>query len=120
MIDPKEILSACMEAHKFGQDSSTSMADPFMSGIPDLSVASSSNASNVIGNVQEIGNKMLGHMSNIKSTIDRQLAAHQDAQQRQQSYDFNVDMSDLRPTNSVGFPQEMPSNFFAPFRTGTK
>ncbi|WP_179404203.1 DUF6277 family protein [Burkholderia guangdongensis] len=118
MIDPKEILSACMDAHEFGQNAGSSMAKPFMSAIPDLSVASSQNASNLIGHVQQVGGKMLDHMTNIKNSIDKQVAAHQDAQQRQKSYDFNVDMNDLRPTDAVGFPQEMPSNFFAPFKTG--
>ncbi|VWC16426.1 DUF6277 family protein [Burkholderia lata] len=117
MIDPTEILSACTSAHEVGQNASSSMAQPFMSGVPDMSVASSQNASNVIGNVQQIGSQMLGHMTNIKASVDKQVAAHQTAQQRQKSYDFNVNMNDLRPTNAAGFPQEMPSNFFAPFKT---
>lgn len=57
-------------------------------------------------------------MSSIKSAVDKQVMIHQDNQQRQKTYDFNVDMRDLRPTNAVGFPEEMPSIFFAPFRTG--
>ncbi|AOK29365.1 hypothetical protein WS67_12570 [Burkholderia singularis] len=117
MIDPKEIFSACSDSHAYGQNASSSMAEPFISSISDMSVASSSNASNLIGHVQQVGGKMLDHMSNIKSAVDRQVAAHQDAQQRQRTYDFNVNMNDLRPTVAVGFPQEMPSNFFAPFRT---
>ncbi|MCA8435389.1 DUF6277 family protein [Burkholderia seminalis] len=118
MIDPNEILSACSNAHEYGQNASSSMAQPFMSSVPDMSVASSQNASNLIGNVQQVGGKMLEHMSNIKASVDKQVAAHQDAQQRQKTYDFNVNMNDLRPTSGVGFPQEMPSNFFAPFKTG--
>ncbi|WP_323123570.1 DUF6277 family protein [Burkholderia alba] len=118
MIDPKEILSACTNAHEYGQSASSSMAQPFMNAVPDMSVASSQNASSLIGNVQQVGGKMLEQMSNIKASVDKQVAAHQDAQQRQKTYDFNVNMNDLRPTNAVGFPQEMPSNFFAPFKTG--
>ncbi|WDD90224.1 DUF6277 family protein (plasmid) [Burkholderia sp. FERM BP-3421] len=118
MIDPKVILAACTSAHEYGQSAGSSMAQPFMDSIPDMSVASSQNASNVIGGVHQIGGKMLDHMVNIKASVDKQVAAHQDAQQRQKTYDFNVNMNDLRPTNTVGFPQEMPSNFFAPFKTG--
>ncbi|MDN7671513.1 DUF6277 family protein [Burkholderia oklahomensis] len=118
MIDPKEIFSACSNAHQYGQDASGSMAQPFMNSIPDLSTASSSNASSLIGNVQQVGSKMLEHMSTIKSAVDKQVMIHQDNQQRQKTYDFNVDMRDLRPTNAVGFPEEMPSIFFSPFRTG--
>ena len=118
MIDPAEILAACKDAHTFGQNASSTMAEPFMNAIPDLSVASSSNASMMIGQVQQVGSKMLAHMENIKAAVDRQVAAHQDAQQRQKTWDFDVDMNDLRPTDAAGFPQEMPSNFFAPFKTG--
>ncbi|CAG9269902.1 hypothetical protein BCEP4_590007 [Burkholderia cepacia] len=89
-----------------------------MSSIQDMSVASTRNASNIIGNVQKIGAQMLEQMSNIKASVDKQVDAHQDAQQRQKTYDFNVNMNDLRPTNAVGFPEEMPSNFFSPFKTG--
>jgi predicted DNA-binding ribbon-helix-helix protein len=118
MLDPKEILAACSSAHEYGQNASGTMAQPFISSISDMSVASSSNASNLIGNVQQTGGKMLDHMSSIKASVDQQVAAHQDAQRRQKTYDFNVNMNDLRPTNSVGFPEEMPGNFFAPFKTG--
>ncbi|MBB5413875.1 hypothetical protein HDG34_007858 [Paraburkholderia sp. HC6.4b] len=118
MIDPKEILAACSNAHQYGQDASSSMAQPFLDSVPDMSTASSSNASNVIGGVQQIGAKMLEHMSTIKASVDKQVMMHQDKQQRQKTYDFNVDMRDLRPTTSVGFPEEMADSFFAPFGTG--
>ena len=118
MIDPKDILAACTNAHQFGQEASSAMAQPFISSVPDMSTASPSNASNVIGGVQQVGAQMLANMMTIKSAVDQQVMAHQDAQQRQKSYDFNADMRDLRPTNAVGFPGEMPSNFFAPFKTG--
>jgi len=118
MIDPKDILSACTNAHAYGQNAGSTMAQPFLNSVPNMSIASSQNASSMIGNVQQVGAQMLGHMSNIKSSVDQQVAAHQDAQQRQKSYDFNVNMNDLRPTTATGFPQEMPANFFAPFKTG--
>ncbi|WP_050462880.1 DUF6277 family protein [Herbaspirillum autotrophicum] len=118
MIDPKEIMAACNEMHGYGQSAGSSLSESFINAIPDMSVASTSNASNMIGTVQQVGNKMLEQMSNIKSSIDKQVAAHQDAQRRQKTYDFDVNMSDLTPTNAVGFPQELPENFFAPFKTG--
>lgn len=118
MIDPAAILAASTEAQQFGQSSGSSMAQPFISSIADMSVASSSNASNLIGNVQQIGSQMLSSMTKIKASIDSQVAAKQDAQQRQKTYDFNVDKADLRSTEAVGFPQETPSTFFAPFKTG--
>jgi hypothetical protein len=118
MIDPKEIFAACSDAHAYGQSAGGSMAQPFISSIPDLSTASSSNASNLIGNVQQVGGQMLNNMTKIKASIDSQVFTHQDAQQRQKTYDFKVNNPDLRPTDAVGFPQETPSVFFAPFKTG--
>jgi hypothetical protein len=82
-----------------------------------MSPASSSNVSNVIGGVQQVGSKMMDQMAAINASIQEQVMMHQDNQQRQKTYDFNVDMRDLRPTTSVGFPEEMASDFFAPFRT---
>lgn len=120
MLNPKDIINACNEAHTHGQNSSSTLAQPFLKAAPDMSIASSQNAMDTIGNIQGVGQKMLEQMSNLKDSIDKQLTAHQDQQMRQKSYDFKKDMSDLRPTTAVGFPQEMPSNFFAPFRTGLK
>ncbi|CAG9258744.1 hypothetical protein WK39_22240 [Burkholderia cepacia] len=117
MIDPKEILNACSNAHQYGQSAGSTMAQPFLDSIPTMSTASSSNASNVIDGVLQVGSKMMDHMSKIKASIDQQVMVHQDNQQRQKTYDFNVDMRDLRPTTSVGFPQEMASDFFKPYRT---
>lgn len=117
MIDPAAILAASTEAQQFGQSSGSSMAQPFLSSIADMSVASSSNASNLIGNVQQVGAQMLNSMTKIKASVDSQVAAKQDAQQRQKTYDFNVNKADLRPTDAAGFPQETPATFFAPFNT---
>jgi hypothetical protein len=120
MLDPKEIINACNEAHTYGQNAQGSLAQPFLNAAPDMSIASTQNAMDTINAVQGVGQKMLAQMSNLRDSIDKQLAAHQDAQTRQKSYDFSSDMSDLRPTTAVGFPREMPGNFFAPFRTGMK
>lgn len=117
MIDPKAILAASSAAQQFGQTAQQSMAAPFLSSIPDMNVASSSNASNIIAGVQQIGNQMLGHMTAIKNSVDGQVFSHQDAQRRQKTYDFKRDMSDLRPTDAQGFPEELGDAFFAPFRT---
>jgi len=117
MIDPKEILAASSAAQQFGQTSQQAMSAPFLASIPDMSVAAGSNASQVIGGVQQIGSQMLGHMTAIKNSVDAQVFSHQDAQRRQKTYDFKRDMSDLRPTDAQGFPEELGDQFFAPFRT---
>ncbi|WP_199225904.1 MULTISPECIES: DUF6277 family protein [Chromobacterium] len=115
MINPAEILKACSAAHQYGQSAGGSMAEPFMNSVPGMSTASGSNASNMIGNVQDVGRQMLDHMTAIKSAVDKQVAVHQDQQRRQKTYDFQPDMSDLRPSDAKGFPTEMPEAFFAPF-----
>lgn len=117
MIDPKEILAACSAAQNFGQSAQQSMMEPFMKSIPDMSVASSSNASQIIGGVMQVGQQMLKQMETIRQSVDSQLFAHQDAQRRQKTYDFKRDMSDLSPTDAAGFPEELGDEFFAPFRT---
>jgi hypothetical protein len=117
MIDPKEILAACINAQEYGQTSSGSMSQPFLDSIPGMSPASSGNAKNIMGNVQQTGMQMLNNMAAIQNSIDQQVMSHQANQQSQKSYDFNTDMRDLRPTESVGFPEEMSSDFFAKFRT---
>lgn len=115
MIDPKEMLAATTAAQKYGQDASASMAAPFLASVPDMSTASSQNASQMMFGVQDVGSKMLGNMSAIKDSVDSQLFIHQDKQRRQKSYDFQPDMSDLRPTDAQGFPKELANEFFAPF-----
>ncbi|WP_217806284.1 DUF6277 family protein [Chromobacterium haemolyticum] len=115
MINPAEILKACNAAHQYGQSAGGSMAEPFMNSVPGMNIASGSNASNMIGNVQDVGRQMLDHMTAIKSAVDKQVAVHQDQQRRQKTYDFQPDMSDLRPSDAKGFPTEMPEAFFAPF-----
>ncbi|KMN30916.1 hypothetical protein VI26_20525 [Chromobacterium sp. LK1] len=115
MIDPAEILKACNAAQQYGQNAGSKMAEPFLNAVPDMSIASGSNASNLIGNVQDVGRQMLDQMSAIKSAVDKQVAVHQDQQRRQKTYDFQPDMSDLRPSDAKGFPTEMPEAFFAPF-----
>ncbi|AUH53590.1 hypothetical protein CXB49_09520 [Chromobacterium sp. ATCC 53434] len=115
MINPAEILKACSAAHEYGQTAGSSVAAPFLSAVPTMSVASSSNVGNLIDGVQDVGTKMLGNMGAIKSAIDQQVAVHQDQQRRQKTYDFQPDMSDLRPSDAKGFPIEMPEAFFAPF-----
>ena len=116
MIDPKEILAASQAAQQFGQASHQAMAAPFLEAIPTLNVASSTNASEIIGHIQGVAGKMLGHMTTIRSSVDNQVFIHQDAQRRQKTYDFKTDMSDLRPTDAQGFPKELADPFFAPFR----
>lgn len=117
MIDPKDILAASSAAQQFGQTSQQSMMEPFLKSIPDMKVASSSNAGQIIGGVQQVGQQMLNQMTAIRKSVDDQLFSHQDAQRRQKTYDFKRDMSDLRPTDAQGFPEELGDEFFAPFRT---
>lgn len=115
MIDPKEMLAASSAAQQFGYNAGASMSAPFIEGAAGMSIDSSSNASSVIGGVQDIGAKMLAQMSDVKKSIDQQVFSHQDAQQRQKTYDFQPDMSDLRPSDARGFPSELANEFFAPF-----
>ncbi len=91
------------------------MAAPFLESVPNMNTASSQNASQMMFGVQDVGAKMLGNMTAIKDSIDRQVFVHQDKQRRQKSYDFQPDMSDLRPTDAQGFPKELADEFFAPF-----
>ncbi|WP_211470875.1 DUF6277 family protein [Collimonas humicola] len=118
MIDPKEILEATKSAQSFGQSASGKMSSSFTDGIASMHVASSQNVSNVLAGVQDIGQQMLGHMTAIKASVDEQVFSHQDKQQREKTYDFKPDMSDLRATDAQGFPQEMSDQFFAPFFGG--
>jgi hypothetical protein len=115
MINPKDILAASQAAHAMGQTSSASMSSPFMQSVPSMSVESGKNASQIMGGVQQAGAQMWQQMGNVKNSIDQQVFVHQDAQRRQQSYDFNPDMTDLRPTDAQGFPKELDNQFFAPF-----
>ncbi len=115
MIDPKEMLAASKAAHQYGHSASASMSAPFIESVPDMNAASSQNASQMMFGVQDIGAKMLGNMTAIKDSIDRQVFVHQDKQRRQKSYDFQPDMTDLRPTDAQGFPKELADEFFAPF-----
>lgn len=91
------------------------MRTPFISATPGMKVAWSTNASQIIGGVHSVGAQMLQQMVSIRSSVDQQLFSHQDAQRRQQSYDFKPDMSDLPPTDAKGFPKELDKQFFAPF-----
>jgi hypothetical protein len=114
-IDPSEILKGVQASQSYGSAASSDMSAPFNSSIPDMSTASSQNASKIIGGVQDIGRKMLDSMSSAKNSIDNQVMAHQDRQRRTQSYDFQPDLNDLRPTDAHGFPSELADEFFAPF-----
>jgi hypothetical protein len=115
MINPKEILAASMAAHAMGQTTSATMSSPFVQSVPSMSVDSAKNASQVMGGVQQVGAQMWQQMSAVKSSIDQQVFVHQDDQRRQKSYDFNPDMSDLRPSDAQGFPKELDNDFFSPF-----
>jgi hypothetical protein len=115
MINPAAILAASQDMMKFGQTHTSAMSEPFVASTPGMTIASSTNASQIIGGVQNVGLQMLQHMGNIRSSVDSQLFAHQDAQRRQKSYDFKPDMSDLRPSDAQGFPKELANEFFAPF-----
>jgi hypothetical protein len=115
MINPKDILAASNAAHAMGQTSAASMSAPFMQSVPGMTVAAGQNASQIMGGVQQVGAQMWQHMSKVKSSVEQQVFVHQDAQRRQQSYDFKPDMSDLRPTDAQGFPKELDNDFFSPF-----
>ena len=115
MINPKEILAASMAAHSMGHAASASMSTPFVESVPGMTVDSSKNASQIMGGVQQVGTHMWQQMSAMKNSIDQQVFVHQDTQRRQKSYDFNPDMSDLRPTDAQGFPKEFDNEFFTPF-----
>jgi hypothetical protein len=115
MINPKEILAASEASHAMGQTASASMSAPFMKAVPDMSIASGENASQVMGGVQQAGAQMWQLMSKAKNSIDQQVAVHQDKQRRQQTYDFSPDMTDLRPSDAKGFPKELEQDFFKPF-----
>ncbi len=115
MIDPKAILDATHAATQFGATAQAGMTGPFTAGIASMNVASTSNSSNVIGGIQQIGQQSLGHMMEIKSSVDSQLGVHQSKQRAQQSYDFNTDMNDLRPTDARGFPNELDMDFHKVF-----
>ncbi|MDP9044091.1 MAG: DUF6277 family protein [Pseudomonadota bacterium] len=117
MIDPKEILAASSAAQQFGQTSQQAMLAPFLEAIPSMTIASTTNASQIIGGIEQVGTQMLAQMTSIRKSVNEQLFSHQDAQRRQRSYDFKRDMSDLRPTDATGFPEELADQFFAPFRT---
>ena len=119
MFDPNEIILASQAAHSHGQSSRDAAAAGFMVNNPDMSVASAGNASNVIDAVHANGQAMLGSLAGVKSSIDRQVAAHQ-AQQTTPSAGHSPgavpDMNDLRPTDAQGFPKEDAGDFMAPFK----
>jgi len=115
VINPKEILAASQQAQQFGASASTSMSQPFMDAVPTMSIASGSNASQMMGGVHDVGSQMLDQFKNVKASIDQQLFTHQDEQRRAKSYDFKPDIADLRPTEAQGFPKELAGEFFQPF-----
>lgn len=119
-IDPKEILKAVQASMSYSSKASSDMSAPFNSSIPDMSTASSQNASNILDGVQGIGREMLDKMSSARNSIDNQVMAHQDRQRRTQSYDFEPNLDDLRPTDAHGFPSELADEFFAPFLNKNK
>ena len=114
-IDPSEILKGVQASQQYGATASADLSKPFYASIPDMSIASSQNASHIIGGVQNIGRQMLDAMTASKNSIDDQVQAHQDRQRRSQPYDFQPDLNDLRPTAAHGFPSELANEFFAPF-----
>jgi Family of unknown function (DUF6277) len=116
MFDPSEILAAAQSAHDAGTAARNQTTAAFMAGTPAMPVASASNASNVIDNVHQNGQQMLANLIQAKSSIDSQVAAHQQKQRSELPGNFKADMSDLRPTNARGFPRELPEEYFAPFK----
>ncbi|HEY4082586.1 MAG TPA: DUF6277 family protein [Burkholderiaceae bacterium] len=120
MIDPKELLAASAAVQQFGPSAHAALSASFVNAVPGMSIASSENASKIIDGVHQASAKMLKTMSTLKNSVDHQVFAHQDAQRRQKSYDFQPDMRDLRPTDAQGFPQELADRFFAPFMKANK
>ncbi|HEY4082030.1 MAG TPA: DUF6277 family protein [Burkholderiaceae bacterium] len=115
MIDPSKIFEAVQHSHNLGASSSASMAKPFMDSVMSRNIASGSNASQIADGVQQAGQQMLGQMNGIKESVLNQLAAVQDGQRREKSYDFKPNMADLRPTEAQGWPKELGNEFFKPF-----
>jgi hypothetical protein len=115
MFDPTETQAAFASAHEFNKKVAESMSAPFLAGSDTATIDSAAMVSAIIFGAQNIGAQMLAQMVSIKNTTEAQLAAHQLAQRQQKSYDFAVNMDDLRNTIAQGFPQEMADQFFSTF-----
>ncbi|SMG61116.1 DUF6277 family protein [Paraburkholderia susongensis] len=115
MIDPKEIFAAIQQAHQLSQNAGNSMSQPFLDHVMSRDIQSGENASQITDGVNKACSDMLAQMGTVKDSLMNQLAAVQDKQRREKSYDFQPDINDLRPTDAQGWPKELSDEFFKPF-----
>lgn len=116
MLDPKEIIASIQQSLDSCNTMQSTTTAGFNEGVPGYNINGPANASQVIGGVQGAVNSMVENMNNIKRSIDDQLEAHQNMQRGETTQQFNVNMDDLRPTSSAGFPNELMDNFFKSFK----
>lgn len=116
MINTAEILAAIQASTAMGQTALSSMSSSFIQGIPTMSMDAATTSSSITGGIQQAGTDMWAQMDAISKSVNAQVALHQQQQTAESTHDFKADMNDLRPTNARGFPQELDTDFFTPFR----
>ncbi|MEE4410195.1 MULTISPECIES: DUF6277 family protein [unclassified Serratia (in: enterobacteria)] len=111
MLDPAKIFETMKAGGSLGQNSQSSLSQPFMDGVSNIQMSGPDAAKSVMSNVTKSCDDMFGNMKGIFNGLQSNVTAHQKMQTSEQPKDFNVPMDDLRPTIAKGFPNEM-ANFF--------
>ncbi len=115
MIDPSKIFAAIEASHQLGNQMGETLSKPFLDKAATRDIYSGENASQIVDGVMNACTQMMGQMETVKDSMLNQLAAVQDRQLREKSYDFKPSMGDLRPTDAQGWPRELGDEFFKPF-----
>lgn len=112
MLDPENIFKTMKSGSQMGQDSQSSLSQPFMQGVSNIEMSGPDAANSVMKNVSKSCDDMFGNMKGIFNGLQANVTAHQKMQSAAQPKDFNVSMTDLRPTVARGLPHEF-SDFFS-------
>lgn len=112
MLDPAKLFETLQAGNQLGQNSTSSLNQPFMQGVSNIQLSGPDAAKSVMGNVTNACDTMFGNMKGVFNGLQANVTAHQKMQTGEQPQDFNATMDDLRKTIAKGFPQEM-ADFFA-------
>ena len=112
MLDPAKILETMKAGGSLGQNSQSSLSQPFIQGVSNIQMSGPDAAKSVMSNVTSSCDDMFGNMKEIFNGLQANVTAHQKMQTAEQPKDFNVSMGDLRTTVAKGFPNEI-AHFFS-------
>lgn len=111
MLDPAKIHQTMQSGGSLGQNSQSSLSQPFMQGVSNIQMSGPDAAKSVMSNVTKSCDEMFGNMKGIFNGLQADVNAHQKMQTGEQPQDFDVPMGDLRPTVAKGFPGEIAQFF---------